>query len=48
MPTVGTLIRDPTFALRQLRQAPVGSTVALLSLGLGSGANVAIFFLVMR
>ena len=40
MPTVGTLIRDPMVALRQLRQAPVVSTVALLSLALGNGSPI--------
>ena len=41
-----TLGRDVTFAVRQMRRTPIVSTVALLSLALGIGANVAIFSLV--
>jgi putative ABC transport system permease protein len=41
-----TFARDLKFALRQLRQTPIVSAVALLSLALGIGANVAIFSLV--
>jgi putative ABC transport system permease protein len=43
---VSSLGRDLKFAFRQLRQTPIVSTVALLSLALGIGANVAIFSLV--
>jgi putative ABC transport system permease protein len=43
---VSSLARDLRFAFRQLRQTPIVSTVALLSLALGIGANVAIFSLV--
>ena len=43
---VSSLVRDLKFALRQMRQTPIVSGVALLSLALGIGANVAIFSLV--
>src|SRR5688572_13933227 len=43
---IAALRRDLTFALRQMRQTPIVSGVALLSLALGIGANVAIFSLV--
>jgi putative ABC transport system permease protein len=43
---VSSLARDLKFALRQIRQTPIVSGVALLSLALGIGANVAIFSLV--
>ena len=46
MAFVSSLGRDLKFALRQLRQTPIVSGVALLSLALGIGANVAIFTLV--
>jgi predicted permease len=41
-----SLRRDLTFAFRLMRQTPVISAVAMLSLALGIGANVAIFSLV--
>jgi predicted permease len=40
------LLRDVKFALRQLRRNPGFTAVAILSLGLGVGANTAIFSLV--
>ena len=46
MAFVSSLGRDLTFALRQARRTPIVSGVALLSLALGIGANVAIFSLV--
>ena len=46
MGSVSSLGRDLKFALRQMRQTPIVSSVALLSLALGIGANVAIFSLV--
>jgi predicted permease len=43
---MSSLGRDLKFALRQMRRTPIVSGVALLSLALGIGANVAIFSLV--
>jgi predicted permease len=41
-----SLLRDFKFALRLMRQTPMVSAVAMVSLALGIGANVAIFSLV--
>lgn len=43
---LSSLARDLRFALRQMRHTPIVSLVALLSLALGIGANVAIFSLI--
>src|SRR6185295_1782033 len=40
------LLQDLLFAFRSYRRAPVFSTVAVLSLALGIGANTAIFTLI--
>src|SRR5262249_33052955 len=40
------VVRDVRFALRQLRRNPVFTAVAILSLGLGVGANTTIFSMV--
>ncbi len=43
---VQTLFNDLRYGFRQLKRAPVLSTVAVLSLALGIGANTAIFTLI--
>jgi predicted permease len=45
-PIVDHLIRDTRYGLRLLRRAPVFTTVAILTLALGIGANAAIFQLI--
>jgi putative ABC transport system permease protein len=46
MDLFASLGRDLRFAIRQMRHTPIVSLVALLSLALGIGANVAIFSLI--
>jgi putative ABC transport system permease protein len=46
MGLLSSLARDARLAFRKMRQTPIVSSVALLSLALGIGANVAIFSLV--
>jgi putative ABC transport system permease protein len=43
---IDSVIRDVGYALRSLRASPAFATVAVLSLGIGIGANTAIFSLI--
>ncbi len=46
IPWVDSLTRDLWFSLRQLRRSPAFTATAILTLGLGLGANTAVFSLV--
>jgi hypothetical protein len=43
-----TALSDLRYAMRGLRRSPLFAIVAILSLGLGIGANTAIFTLIDR
>lgn len=48
MPPLETIARDVRYAARFLRRSPVFTTVAVLSIALGVGANAAVFTIVDR
>src|SRR5215218_4378136 len=43
LPFVETFLRDLVYGARMLRRSPVVTTIAILSLALGIGANTALF-----
>ena len=47
-PSIESLIFDIRYALRQLRRQPSFTVVAILMLGLGIGANIAVFSVIDR
>ncbi len=48
MPSLETFLQDVTYALRGLRRAPAFTATVVLTLGLGIGANTAVFGIVDR
>src|SRR5688500_14921974 len=48
LPALDTLRQDLRYALRQLRKAPLFTFTATVSLGMGIGANTAVFTIVER
>jgi predicted permease len=48
LPALDTLRQDVRYALRQLRKAPLFTFTATVSLGMGIGANTAVFTIVER
>ena len=48
LPWLETLVRDLGYSLRRLANRPAGTAIAVLSIGLGLGANATIFSMVSR